>query len=304
MDLKTATVVVQGFGNAGSIAAQLIEKEGSKVLGVSDSTGGIYKPDGLDISRVVAWKAEHGTVAGFPGSQSKTNAEILEIPCDVLIPAALENQITAANAEHINAKIVAEAANGPTTPEADEILFGRGIFLIPDILCNAGGVTVSYFEWVQDLNRDHWSEEVVNQKLHEIMVKAFGETRGHRRARAGAHAHGRVPAGRPARGRCDRDARSLPVIRIPSQLRAGRRRRRPARVIRPIERMSDELYGAQSMTAPLRRVVLRRPGAAFGRAFDDPAHGFLHPVDLPLAQRQHADLRGSADAPRRRRGRA
>ena len=176
MDLKKATVVVQGFGNAGGIAAQLMEKEGSKVLAVSDSTAGIFNPDGLDISRVMSWKAEHGTVAGFPGAQAKTNPEILEIPCDVLIPAALENQITAENAERINAKIVAEAANGPTTPEADEILYRRGIFLIPDILCNAGGVTVSYFEWVQDLNRDHWSEEVVNQKLHEIMVRAFKET--------------------------------------------------------------------------------------------------------------------------------
>ena len=176
IDLHKATVVVQGFGNAGSIAAQLMEKEGSKVLAVSDSTGGIFNPDGLDISRVVGWKAEHGTVVGFPGAQAKSNAELLEIPCDVLIPAALENQITPSNAERINAKIVAEAANGPTTPEADEILYRRGIFLIPDILCNAGGVTVSYFEWVQDLNRDHWSEEVVNQKLHEIMVRAFTET--------------------------------------------------------------------------------------------------------------------------------
>ena len=176
LDIKTATVVVQGFGNAGSIAARLMADEGAKVLAVSDSTGGIHSPAGLDIGRVIAWKAEHGTVVGFPGAQAVSNAEILEIECDVLIPAALENQITASNAERVHAKIVAEAANGPTTPEADEILFRRGIFLIPDILCNAGGVTVSYFEWVQDLNRDHWSEKVVNEKLHEIMVKAFGET--------------------------------------------------------------------------------------------------------------------------------
>jgi glutamate dehydrogenase (NAD(P)+) len=176
LDIKTATVVVQGFGNAGSIAAQLMAAEGAKVLAVSDSTGGIHSPAGLDINRVVAWKAEHGTVVGFPGAQAVSNAEILEIECDVLIPAALENQITAANAGKIKAKIVAEAANGPTTPEADEILFKNGVFSIPDILCNAGGVTVSYFEWVQDLNRDHWSERVVNEKLHEIMVKAFGET--------------------------------------------------------------------------------------------------------------------------------
>ena len=176
INLKTATVVVQGFGNAGSIAAQLMVAEGSKVLAGSDSTGGIYSPSGLDINRVVAWKAEHSTVVGFPGAKEVSNAEILEIECDVLIPAALENQITVANAERIHAKIVAEAANGPTTPEADEILFRRGIFVIPDILCNAGGVTVSYFEWVQDLNRDHWSEQNVNTKLHEIMTKAFGET--------------------------------------------------------------------------------------------------------------------------------
>jgi len=176
LHLDDATVVVQGFGNAGSIAAQLMAEEGSKILAVSDSTGGIHNPDGLDIGRVSAWKAEHGTVVGFPGAQPVTNAEILEIECDILIPAALENQITAANAERVKAKIIAEAANGPTTPEADEILFRRGIFMIPDILCNAGGVTVSYFEWVQDLNRDHWSLDMVNGKLHGIMTKAFAET--------------------------------------------------------------------------------------------------------------------------------
>ncbi len=176
IDLAKATVVVQGFGNAGSIAARLMCNEGSTVIAVSDSTGGIHGPAGLDIDRVIAWKAEHGTVQGFPGARDVTNAELLEIECDVLIPAALENQITAANAGNIKARIVAEAANGPTTPDADEVLTDRGIFLIPDILCNAGGVTVSYFEWVQDFNRDHWSEEVVNAKLREIMVKAFNET--------------------------------------------------------------------------------------------------------------------------------
>jgi glutamate dehydrogenase/leucine dehydrogenase len=143
---------------------------------VSDSTGGIHNADGLDIHRVVAWKKEHGTVQGFPGSVDITNAEVLEVDCDILIPAALENQITARNAGNIKAKIIAEAANGPTTPEADQILFKDWKFMIPDILCNAGGVTVSYFEWVQDLNRDHWSEQVVNEKLHGIMTKAFHET--------------------------------------------------------------------------------------------------------------------------------
>jgi glutamate dehydrogenase (NAD(P)+) len=175
MDLAKLTVVVQGFGNAGSIAAQLMEAEGSTVIAVSDTGGAIVKQDGLDIGKVVAWKKEHGTVAGFPGSTRISNAELLELECDVLIPAALENQITAANAGNIKAKIVAEAANGPTTPEADEILYGNGIFLIPDILANAGGVTVSYFEWVQDLNRDHWSEAVVNAKLKEIMDRSFAE---------------------------------------------------------------------------------------------------------------------------------
>ncbi|HWH37519.1 MAG TPA: Glu/Leu/Phe/Val dehydrogenase [Candidatus Limnocylindrales bacterium] len=175
IDLNRATVVVQGFGNAGSIAAQLMEQEGSQVIAVSDSTGGIHNPGGLDIQRVVAWKAEHGTVVGFPGARSVSNEDLLEIECDVLIPAALENQITQANADRIRAKIVGEAANGPTTPEADAILHKRGTFVIPDILCNAGGVTVSYFEWVQDLNRDHWSEGIVNSKLHEVMTRSFAQ---------------------------------------------------------------------------------------------------------------------------------
>ena len=176
--LDDATVVVQGFGNAGSIAAQLMAEHEAKILAVSDSSGGIHNPDGLDIKRVMDWKAEHGTVVGFPGAKEVSNEELLEIECDILIPAALENQITAANAERIRARIVAEAANGPTTPEADDILHSRDVFMIPDILCNAGGVTVSYFEWVQDLNRDHWSLEIVNGKLHEIMTRAFAETLG------------------------------------------------------------------------------------------------------------------------------
>ena len=174
--LPKARVAIQGFGNAGSIAARLIAEEGSTVVAVSDSTGGIHNPEGLDIGRVIAWKSEHGTVQGFPGASDISNAEVLEVDCEILIPAALENQITARNAGNVRARLIAEAANGPTTPEADEILFANSKFLIPDILCNAGGVTVSYFEWVQDLNRDHWSESVVNLKLKEIMVKAFSET--------------------------------------------------------------------------------------------------------------------------------
>jgi glutamate dehydrogenase (NAD(P)+) len=176
LDLRRATVAVQGFGNAGSIAARLIRDEGATVVAVSDSTGGIHNPAGLDIDRVIAWKREHGTVQGFPGTTDISNAELLEVDCDVLIPAALENQITAHNAGNIRARVVAEAANGPTTPEADEILYRNGVFTIPDILCNAGGVTVSYFEWVQDLNRDFWNESEVNEKLKGIMVRAFRDT--------------------------------------------------------------------------------------------------------------------------------
>ena len=176
IDLAKARVAVQGFGNAGSIAARLIGDEGAIVVAVSDSIGGIHDPKGLDIGKVVQWKQEHGTVQGFPGATDISNADLLEIDCDILIPAALENQITARNAGNIKARMIAEAANGPTTPEAEDILWKNGKFMIPDILCNAGGVTVSYFEWVQDLNRDHWSESVVNAKLKEIMVKAFSET--------------------------------------------------------------------------------------------------------------------------------
>ena len=150
--------------------------EGASVVAVSDSTGGIHDPKGLEIPKVIAWKQEHGTVQGFPGATDINNAEVLEVDCDILIPAALENQIRARNAGDIKAREIAEAANGPTTPEADEILWKNSKFMIPDILCNAGGVTVSYFEWVQDLNRDHWSESVVNAKLKDIMVKAFSET--------------------------------------------------------------------------------------------------------------------------------
>jgi glutamate dehydrogenase/leucine dehydrogenase len=176
MDLTKSTVAVQGFGNVGSNAAKLIREHGAKVIAVSDVTGGIYSEKGVEPERVASWLAEHGSVQGFPGTTDITNAELLEIECDILIPAALENQITSRNASRVKAKLLAEAANGPTTPDADAILHDKGVFMIPDILCNAGGVTVSYFEWVQDLNRDHWSEPMVNAKLKEIMVKAFNET--------------------------------------------------------------------------------------------------------------------------------
>jgi glutamate dehydrogenase/leucine dehydrogenase len=175
LPLKGARVAIQGYGNAGSIAATLLADEGSVIVAVSDSTGGIYNPAGLDPAKVNNWKKEHGTVVGFPKSQAISNAELLEVDCDILVPAALENQITAANAPRIKASIVAEAANGPTTPEADDILHERGIFLIPDILCNAGGVTVSYFEWVQDMQSFFWTEDRINESLKGIMDRAFAD---------------------------------------------------------------------------------------------------------------------------------
>jgi glutamate dehydrogenase (NAD(P)+) len=171
--LAGARVSIQGYGNAGSIAADLLADEGAVIVAVSDSSGGIYNTKGLDPARVSAWKAEHGTVVGFPGADSVSNTEILELDCEILVPAALENQITAQNAPRIQARIVAEAANGPTTPEADQILYDRGVFVIPDILCNAGGVTVSYFEWVQDMQSFFWTESRINESLHEIMDRAF-----------------------------------------------------------------------------------------------------------------------------------
>jgi glutamate dehydrogenase (NAD(P)+) len=173
LPLTGARVAIQGYGNAGSIAAELLAAEGARIVAVSDSSGGIHNPAGLDPAKVGAWKREHGTVVGFPGSDTVNNQEILELECEILVPAALENQITRANAPRIQAKVIAEAANGPTTPEADAILHDRGVFMIPDILCNAGGVTVSYFEWVQDMQSFFWTEERINESLKEIMDRAF-----------------------------------------------------------------------------------------------------------------------------------
>jgi glutamate dehydrogenase (NAD(P)+) len=173
--LDDTQVAIQGFGNAGSISATLLCAKGAKVVAVSDSKGGILNKDGLDINAVIEHKSKTGSVVGFDGTEKLDAKEVLEVECDVLIPAALENQITEENADNIKAKIVAEAANGPTIPEADKILHEKDIFLIPDILANAGGVTVSYFEWVQGLQQFFWSERDVNVKLREIMIKAFHE---------------------------------------------------------------------------------------------------------------------------------
>lgn len=170
-----AKVVIQGNGNAGSIAAKLLHEQGYKIIAVSDSKGGAYNPQGLDPLQILSYKAKTGSVRGFPNTKFISNEDLLELECDVLIPAALEGVITEKNANNIRAKIIAEAANGPTTPEADEILFQKGIFVIPDILANSGGVTVSYFEWVQGLYGYFWDEERVNRRLKKLMVKAFSE---------------------------------------------------------------------------------------------------------------------------------
>lgn len=173
MDLEKASIVVQGFGNVGSNAARILYRAGKKVIAVSDVKTAVYNPKGLDINALVKWRWEKGTVANFPEAEHLTNEEMLELPCDILIPAAMENQITSENASLIKAKIIVEGANGPTTPEADKILAERGIFVVPDILANAGGVTVSYFEWVQSLQEYFWKEEEVNKNLKDIMVNAF-----------------------------------------------------------------------------------------------------------------------------------
>ncbi len=166
---ESATVVIQGFGNVGGHAARIFTAHGHKVIATSDSKHAIVKEDGLDIAALEQYKKETGTLAGFPGSRTITNAELLELSCDVLIPAALENQITDANASRVQAKFILELANGPLTPEADEILLERGIPVVPDILANAGGVTVSTFEWEQNLKNEHWTEEQVNAKLKTIL---------------------------------------------------------------------------------------------------------------------------------------
>jgi len=170
-----ATAVIQGYGNAGSISAKLLHEQGYKIIAVSDSKGGAYNPQGIDPLEILDYKTKTSTVKGFPKAEFISNKDLLEIECDVLVPAALEGVITEKNANSIRAKIIAEAANGPTTPEADEILYQRGVFMIPDILANAGGVTVSYFEWIQGLYGYFWDEKRVNRRLKKLMVRAFNE---------------------------------------------------------------------------------------------------------------------------------
>jgi glutamate dehydrogenase (NAD(P)+) len=175
MKVKGATVVVQGFGNVGSTAARLMSDAGMKVIAVSDKSGGVYNPKGLDIADCLRWVGDKKFLDTYPKGKRVTNEEILTLKCDVLVPAALENVITSKNADDIQAKIICEGANGPTTAQADEILDKKGIYVIPDILANAGGVTVSYFEWVQDRGGYFWDEKTVNERLEKIMKDSFAE---------------------------------------------------------------------------------------------------------------------------------
>jgi glutamate dehydrogenase (NAD(P)+) len=171
-----ASVVVQGFGNVGSVAARLMAASGAKVIAVSDQNGGVLNTKGLDIDALLQHAERTGSAVGFPDGDRLTNAELLELPCDILVPAAIDSQINEQNADRIHARVVVEGANGPTTPAADRILIDRGVILVPDILANAGGVVVSYFEWVQDLQAFFWTEAEVNAKMEQILKAAFEQT--------------------------------------------------------------------------------------------------------------------------------
>ena len=175
INLQTSTVAVQGFGNAGQYASLMLEEMGAKVVAVSDSQGGVYNKNGIHIGSLRKHKEKTGSVVGFPESKSISNEELLETECTILVPAALENQITKKNASQVTARLVAEAANGPTTPEADETLYENKTLVIPDVLANSGGVTVSYFEWLQNLRREYWTEEQVNSMLDKKMTRAFSD---------------------------------------------------------------------------------------------------------------------------------
>jgi len=169
-------VAIQGFGNVGSNLARLLSEEGARIVALSDSRGGVANPYGIDVQAAIAHKQEHGALEGLPGTDTITNAELIELDCDVLAPCALEQVITAENAQRVRARMICEGANGPTTPGADEVLEDRGVLVLPDVLANAGGVVVSYFEWVQGLQEYFWKEYEVNAKLNDITVRAFEET--------------------------------------------------------------------------------------------------------------------------------
>jgi glutamate dehydrogenase (NAD(P)+) len=207
ISLRGASVAIQGFGNAGATAARLFAEKKARIVAISDSRGGVFNSRGIDPLKAARYKERSGTVVGMPGTSRISNDDLLTMKCDILIPAALENVITLNNADQIKAKIVAEAANGPTTPHADEVLARKGILLLPDILSNAGGVTVSYFEWAQDLQGFFWSESEVNAKLESVMKRAFQEVyeaarkhRTHMRTGAYCLAVGRVADATLVRG--------------------------------------------------------------------------------------------------------
>ncbi len=207
MSLRGASVAIQGFGNAGSLVARLFAEKKSRIVAISDSRGGVFNSCGIDPLKAMRYKERSGTVVGMPGTSRISNDDLLTMKCDILVPAALENVITLNNADQIKAKVVAEAANGPTTPHADEVLARKGITLLPDILANAGGVTASYFEWVQDLQSLFWPLSEVNAKLESVMRRAFQEAyetmRKHRtHMRTGAYilAVGRVADATLVRG--------------------------------------------------------------------------------------------------------
>ena len=175
MNLQGATVAIQGFGNVGSVAAVLLSKAGCKIIAASDTRGGVVNTKGLDAGRLVEHKERTGSVVGFPGAEVVSNQDLLEVPCDILVPSALEGQITDDNAPRLKTRLIVEGANGPVTPAGDDVLRDRKITVIPDILANAGGVSVSYFEWVQGLQQFFWTEEEVNENLERIMVRSFGQ---------------------------------------------------------------------------------------------------------------------------------
>lgn len=184
MPIRGARIAVQGFGNVGSVAARLLQEQGARIVAISDKSGAVHNDRGLDLDAAQEYIRTHRLLTGFPGGEALSNEALLKLPCEVLLPAALENVITSKNARDIEARIICEGANGPTTANADRILDEKGVFVIPDILANAGGVTVSYFEWVQDRGGYFWDEETVNSRLERIIVKAFDEVT----AMAGKHA--------------------------------------------------------------------------------------------------------------------
>jgi glutamate dehydrogenase/leucine dehydrogenase len=207
MSLRGATVAIQGYGNAGAIAAKLFAEKKAKIVAISDSRGGVHNSRGIDPLKALRYKERSGTVVGMPSTSRLSNEDLLTMKCDILIPAALENVITLDNADLIKAKIIAEAANGPTTPRADEILARKGIFVLPDILANAGGVTVSYFEWAQNLQGFSWSEQQVNAQLQTVIQRSFNDVyeiarryRTHMRTAAYVLAIGRVADATLVRG--------------------------------------------------------------------------------------------------------